>query len=51
MVSTGIGDNDFIKLKSILLEIECKWICIDVANGYMNKLVEFCKKVRNLYQI
>lgn len=49
MVSTGISDNDYVKLKSILSNINCKWICIDVANGYMNKLVEFCKKVRDLY--
>ena len=49
MVSTGISDNDFEKLKEILKEIKCNWICIDVANGYMDKLVEFCKKVRDFF--
>ena len=49
MVSTGIGNSDFDKLNEILQNIDCKWICIDVANGYMNKLVEFCRKVRDLY--
>jgi GMP reductase len=49
MVSTGISDKDFEKLKQILDKIECNWICIDVANGYMEKLVEFCKKVRETY--
>lgn len=49
MVSTGISDNDFEKLKEILKEIKCNWICIDVANGYMDKLVEFCKKVRAFF--
>ena len=49
MVSTGISDNDYVKLKSILSNINCKWICIDVANGYMHKLVEFCRKVRDSY--
>ena len=49
MVSTGISDNDYVKLKSILSNITCKWICIDVANGYMHKLVEFCRKVRDSY--
>jgi GMP reductase len=49
MVSTGISDLDFLKLKDILSHIPCNWICIDVANGYMNKLVEFCKKIRTLY--
>lgn len=49
MVSTGISDSDFEKLKEILKEINCNWICIDVANGYMDKLVEFCKKVRAFF--
>ena len=49
MVSTGIRDHDFDKLVSILSEIECKFICIDVANGYMESLVEFCSKVRKKY--
>ena len=49
MVSTGISDKDFEKLKQILDRFECNWICIDVANGYIKNLVEFCKKVRNEY--
>jgi len=49
MVSTGIGDADFKKLQEILETISVKFICIDVANGYMEKLVEFCSKVRKLY--
>ena len=49
MVSTGINDNDLVNVKEIIKEIGSKWICIDVANGYMNKLVEFCKKVRKIY--
>jgi GMP reductase len=47
MVSTGISDKDFNKLKTILDNINVKFICIDVANGYMEKLVSFCKKVRD----
>lgn len=51
-LSTGITENDFIRLKEsieLLNEkgIEVKFICIDVANGYMFKLVDFCKQVRN----
>ena len=49
MVSTGITDADYNKLCSILSVIDCHWICIDVANGYMDKLVGFCKKVRTAY--
>jgi GMP reductase len=49
MVSTGISDNDFEKLQSILAVIDCNWICIDIANGYISKLVDFCAKVRNAF--
>lgn len=49
MVSTGISDKDFEKLKQILEKFECNWICIDIANGYIKNLVEFCKKVRQTY--
>ena len=49
MISTGISDTDYIRLKSILEVVSCKWICIDIANGYLSSLVEFCKKVRSDY--
>ena len=49
MVSTGINENDLIRLKEIVSAIDVKFICIDVANGYMSKLCEFCSKVRELY--
>ncbi len=49
MVSTGISDDDFDKLNEILSEIECNWICIDIANGYLTNLVSFCNKVRDTY--
>lgn len=51
MLSTGITDNDFENLVSrskVLQEndIDVAFICIDVANGYMFKLIDFCKKIR-----
>ena len=49
MVSTGISDNDFSNLETIVSSIPCKWICIDVANGYMEALVIFCQKVRQRF--
>ena len=50
VVSTGISDSDFQKLTDILTEIpELKWICIDVANGYMEKMTAFCIKVRETF--
>ncbi len=51
-ISTGISDSDFENLKEILdshFGWSVKFICIDVANGYMEKLVEFCKRVRENY--
>ena len=49
MVSTGIGEKDFKNLKGVLRETGCGMICIDVANGYMKSLFDYCKKVRTEY--
>jgi GMP reductase len=49
MVSTGITDANFENLKCILSNIECNWICIDIANGYIENMQTFCIKVRNTY--
>lgn len=49
MVSTGISDTDYNKLIGIVSGTGSKWICIDVANGYMSSLVPFCKKVRKRF--
>jgi len=49
MVSTGISDENFTNLKNILAEIPSNWICIDVANGYMQAFFDFCCKVRKEY--
>ena len=51
ILSTGITETDFSKLieNSTILEnngIDLHFICIDVANGYMFKLIEYCKKIR-----
>ena len=49
MISTGISDSDYERLENILDNMKVKWVCIDVANGYMQQLVDFCKKVREKY--
>uniref|UniRef100_A0A6C0IYA3 GMP reductase n=1 Tax=viral metagenome TaxID=1070528 RepID=A0A6C0IYA3_9ZZZZ len=54
VLSTGISDNDWANLtmKIDLLEkenINIKFICVDVANGYMISLIKFCKRVRKKY--
>lgn len=51
MVSTGMLDEDFLKLKKILSLSSClQYICIDVANGYSEKFVTFLKKIRECFQ-
>lgn len=49
MVSTGIGEQAFENLSNILNKIPCYWICIDIANGYISDLVDFCAKVRETW--
>jgi len=53
MLSTGITERDLETLRTNvdLLSaggIDLAFVCIDVANGYMFKLIEFCKKVRQM---
>ena len=48
-VSTGISDDDYIKLIRIMEVVDCNWICIDIANGYLDGMVEYCKKVREKF--
>ena len=56
MLSTGITDRDYDTLVSNYNQlkdngIDLAFICIDVANGYMFKLVDFCKRIRNQFPI
>jgi GMP reductase len=48
-VSTGINDTDIENLDAIMQEVPAKFICIDVANGYMTKFVEKCAEIRSKY--
>jgi GMP reductase len=48
-VSTGIGYSDLENLDLIVNEINPKFICIDVANGYMSRFIETCKYIRDKY--
>ncbi|WP_047042299.1 GMP reductase [Vibrio mexicanus] len=46
-VSTGTSERDFEKTKEIMaLSDDLEFICIDIANGYSEHLVEFVEKVR-----
>lgn len=56
IISTGISETDFEKL-CLILDWYIKnspadhpaWVCVDIANGYMQKIVDFCQKVRSKY--
>lgn len=53
MLSTGISDADLKRVTDHhkVLEkenITLKFVCVDVANGYMFKLIDFCKNLREL---
>lgn len=49
MVSTGISDKDYDNLCNIVDNINCRFICIDIANGYIENLKSFCFKLREKY--
>ena len=50
IVSIGIRDEDIGKLCNLYQKIpkKCNIICIDIANGYIKRLVNFCQQVREL---
>ena len=50
IVSVGIRDEDFNKLSFIYHKSpsSCNIVCVDIANGYIKKLVDFCLRVREL---
>ena len=50
ILSIGIRDEDFIKLSNLYNKSpsSCKIICVDIANGYIKRLVDFCQQVREL---
>ena len=48
-VSTGILDRDLEKLAAVLDATKCKWICVDVANGYTEQFVNQVRKIRAMY--
>lgn len=47
--SMGMGEQELKRIIAINELVNFKVICIDVANGYMEKLVNFCKKVRETF--
>lgn len=49
MISTGINEENLYNLRQVVEATNCKWICVDVANGYMEQVVHFCKKLRAIF--
>lgn len=49
MISSGIGDKDWEKLQLTITRLNPYFVCVDVANGYSSKLLDFVKKVRAKY--
>ncbi|MDV7103467.1 GMP reductase [Vibrio sp. TH_r3] len=50
MVSTGTSEDDFQKTKDIMaLTDDIIFICVDIANGYSEHLVEYVTKVRQAF--
>lgn len=49
MISTGINESGFCNLCDIVEITNAKWICVDVANGYMQQVVSYCEKVRETF--
>lgn len=48
-ISTGISENDWLKTQAIIKHLNPYFITIDVANGYSENFINFCKKVRMTY--
>ena len=48
-ISCGINENDILKAEKILKETKIDKLCIDIANGYLQKLTEIVKYFRTKY--
>ena len=49
MLSTGIGEWNIDTLVEQVEITGARWICVDVANGYMRDMVFFCSKLRTVF--
>jgi GMP reductase len=48
-VTSGINDSDLSNLHDIMERVDPKIICLDVANGYMQRFIDKCKEIRTKY--
>lgn len=49
MISTGIDEKNLPNLRKIVNITGAKWLCVDIANGYIKKLIDFCARCRTLF--
>ncbi len=49
MVSSGVREEDFELLQKIMSAVAVPFICLDVANGYSQRFVDFIKRVRECF--
>ena len=45
-LSTGISDNDYTKLQSLISKLNPHFVLVDVANGYGSKFVDYCTRAK-----
>jgi GMP reductase len=48
-VTSGIQEYDLKNLDEMIEKVNPKFICLDVANGYLNGFIEKCKSIRQKY--
>ncbi len=48
-ITIGLGEPELNRLLHLSTLITFKVICIDIANGYMDKFVDFCARVREFF--
>ncbi|MDR3490570.1 MAG: GMP reductase [Gammaproteobacteria bacterium] len=48
-VSIGVHDKEFEKLEELSKVVDFSFICLDAANGYTERYVEFLAKLRKTY--
>lgn len=49
MVSIGLGEHEFEKLEALSKVVDFSFICLDAANGYTERYVEFLTRLRKTY--
>ncbi len=48
-VSSGSGKEDFKTIQEAMQQVNCPFICLDIANGYSEHFVDFVKKTRDAF--